>query len=275
MPVDKGSLRRRVKVDKGLRFYHEILGLDHLQYGLWDGEPLTLDGLRSAQERYAQTLHRWIPEGVQTILDIGCGTGASAARMLELGYEVEGLSPDPFQKQVVEKRTGMPFNLARLQEFEPKRTFDLAIMSESSQYIWLDVLFPDAKKVAAGGHLLIADYFLVQPAADLPEKSGHPLDEFLAEGERQGFELLRREDVTEQVLPTLDLAQGFIERYAMPTANLAVELFAYDNPRLFKLIEWLGRKKVAKERAKLEFMMDRERFAAAKRYLFLLYRVPD
>ena len=272
--MDRGSQRRRVKVDKGLRFYHEILGLDHLQYGLWEGEPLTLDGLRAAQDRYARTLHSWIPEGVETILDIGCGTGASAARLLEKGYAVEGLSPDPFQKQVVEKRTGMPFNLARLQEFEPQRTFDLAMMSESSQYIWLDVLFPDARKVAAGGYLLIADYFIADDGADLPEKSGHPLDEFLARGERHGFELLRREDVTERVLPTLDLARGFIDRYALPTANLGVELFAYDHPRLFKLVEWLSRKKVAKERAKLEFMMDRERFAAAKRYLFLLYKVP-
>ena len=38
MLKDRGSRRRRVKVDKGLRFYHEILGLEHLQFGLWDGD---------------------------------------------------------------------------------------------------------------------------------------------------------------------------------------------------------------------------------------------
>ncbi len=272
--MDKGSLRRRVKVDKGLRFYHEILGLDHLQYGLWDGESLDLEGLRSAQDRYAEALHSWIPEGVESILDIGCGTGASAAGLLEKGYRVEGLSPDPYQKQIVERRTGMVFNLSRLQEFQPSKTYDLAMMSESSQYIWLDVLFPDAKKVAGGGYLLVADYFRVGDDDHLPEKSGHPLDEFLAEAARNDFELLRREDVTDRVLPTLDLARGFVERYALPTVNLAVELAVYDRPRLAKLVGWLMRRKVAKERAKVEFMLDRERFAAAKRYLFLLFRVP-
>lgn len=274
MRLDKGSLRRQVKVDKGLRFYHEVLGLDHLQYGLWEGEPLTLDGLRAAQERFAATLHDWIPEGVRTVLDVGCGTGASAERLLEKGYEVEGVSPDPYQRELVEGRTGMPFHLARLQEFEPEETYDLAMFSESAQYVWLDVFFPDVRKVAAGGHLLIADYFTVAEG-ELPERSGHPLDAFLAEAERHGFELLRRENVTERVLPTLELARGFVERFALPTAGLMAELFAQDHPRLYRLGRWLGRKKINKERARLEFMIDAEAFQQARKYLFLLFRVPE
>ena len=39
--------------DVGLRFYFEVLGLSHLHYGLWsDADPMTLEGLRRAQERY-------------------------------------------------------------------------------------------------------------------------------------------------------------------------------------------------------------------------------
>ncbi len=273
--VDKGSLRRQVKVDKGLRFYHEILGLDHLQYGLWDDEPRNLDGLRSAQERYARTLHGWIPDGVTTVLDVGCGTGASAARLLEQGYRVEGLSPDPYQKQTVERRTGMPFHLARLQEFKPEKRYDLAMMSESSQYIWLDVFFANVLKVAAGGHLLIADYFIDTGEPDLPEKSGHPLGAFLEQAESHGFELLRREDVTDRVLPTLDLARDFLERYVYPTADLMIELGSHDRPRLTRLIQWLAVKFGGKELAKVKYMTDSAEFKRTKKYLFLLFRVPD
>ena len=272
--MDRGSKRRRVKVDKGLRFYHEILGLDHLQYGLWEGEPLDLNGLKTAQERYAETLHSWVPEGVKTILDVGCGTGASAAGLLAKGYEVEGLSPDPYQRQIVERRTGMPFHLVRLQELVPKRTYDLAMMSESSQYVWLDVLFPSLLKVVPGGYALIADYFIAENAGELPEKSGHPLAEFQAEAERHGFELLRSEDVTERVAPTLDLARAFLERYAYPSLKLAGELFQNDHPHLFKLGRWLLSRKLEKELAKVGYMADSARFRQTKRYLFLLYRVP-
>ena len=271
--VDRGSRRRRVKVDKGLRFYHEILGLDHLQYGLWQGEPLTLDGLKSAQERYAETLQDWIPEEVETVLDVGCGTGASAQRLLEKGYRVEGLSPDPYQKQLVERRTGMPFHLARLQEFKPEKVYDLAMMSESAQYIWLDVFFAEVVKVAAGGHLLIADYFVIVDEK-LPERSGHPLAAFLEQAERHGFELEHREDVTDRVLPTLDVARDFLERYAYPTADLLLELWQHDHPRLGRLGRWLVDKFAGKELAKVKFMTDRDEFRRTKQYLFMLFRVP-
>ncbi len=261
-------------MDKGLRFYHEILGLDHLQYGLWEGEPLNLDGLRSAQERYAQTLHSWIPEGVETVLDVGCGTGASAAGLLEKGYRVEGVSPDPYQKQLVERRTGMPFHLARLQEFEPTKLYDLAMMSESAQYIWLDVFFPNALKVAAGGYLLIADYFVIVDEK-LPERSGHPLGPFLEQAERHGFELERREDVTQRVLPTLDVARGFLERYAFPTADMLLEFWEYDRPRSVRFVRWLVNKFTGKELKKLKYMIDRSEFQRTKQYLFLLFKVPE
>ena len=273
--VDKGSLKRQVKVDKGLRFYHEILGLDHLQYGLWRDEARNLDGLRAAQERYARTLHSWIPEGVETVLDVGCGTGASAARLIEQGYRVEGLSPDPYQKQLVERRTGMPFHLARLQELKPEKLYDLAMMSESSQYIWLDVFFSNVVKVAAGGHLLIADYFVDVDEPDLPEKSGHPLAAFLEQAERHGFELLRREDVTDRVLPTLDVARAFLERYVYPSGGLLVELAGHDHPRLTRLGQWLFRKFAGKEVTKVKYMTDSAEFKRTKKYLFLLFRVPE
>ena len=49
--------RSRARGTRGaLRFYIDVLGLEHLHYGLWDGDPLTLDGLMAAQERYTDHL---------------------------------------------------------------------------------------------------------------------------------------------------------------------------------------------------------------------------
>jgi MPBQ/MSBQ methyltransferase len=87
--------KRRVKIATSLRFLHEVLGLERLHYGLWDGEDLDLDGLRAAQERYSERLRSWIPEGVSSILDVGAGVGTDALELSRAGYEVEGLSPDP------------------------------------------------------------------------------------------------------------------------------------------------------------------------------------
>ena len=35
----------------GLQFYHQVLGLDDLHYGLWKGEALTFENLKTAQRR--------------------------------------------------------------------------------------------------------------------------------------------------------------------------------------------------------------------------------
>ena len=55
-----GRHPKRIKTSFALRFYHEVLGLEHLHYGLWDGEALDHEGLRQAQERYLERLESYI-----------------------------------------------------------------------------------------------------------------------------------------------------------------------------------------------------------------------
>ena len=47
---------RRIKESTSLRLMREVLELDHLHYGLWGDEPLGLEGLKRAQDRYAERL---------------------------------------------------------------------------------------------------------------------------------------------------------------------------------------------------------------------------
>ena len=269
-----GRKRQPVKVSTSLRLMREVLELDHLHYGLWQGEPLDLEGLKRAQDRYAEKLCDWVPEGVRLILDVGCGTGSMALRLRDRGYDVEGLAPDPYLGEVFRERTGLPFHLARFQDYEARRTYDLILMSESAQYIWLDSLFPHVCRVAPGGHLLLADYFVVDDNGSPAARSGHPLDGFLARAAEHGCELLRREDVTEQAAPTLELASAWLDRYGVKIAAVLAERAQRRHPWLYglgdRLLGGRLRRKLEQERT----LCDPEIFRRLKRYELMLFRVP-
>lgn len=262
-----------MKVSSALRLYHEVLGLEHLHYGLWNGEGFTLEGLKAAQDRFSRHLCSWVPEGVRSVLDVGCGIGSTAAMLRTTGYEVEGLSPDPYHRDVFLRRVGAPFHLARFQEFEPRRRYDLVLMSESAQYIWLDRLFPAVRRsVLPGGYLLVADYFTVDGCEGLLARSGHPLDGFLEEARAEGFALERQEDITDRTAPTLDLARRWIDSYVEPCVSVASQALRNRHPHLVRMLEWLFRRRLEKLE-RLRQLVDSQEFRRHKRYMILRFRV--
>ncbi len=265
--------RRPVKTNSTLRFLHEVLRLEHLHYGLWEGEERDLAGLTQAQKRLCDELVSWVPEGVRSILDVGAGIGTTSRALAQKGFEVEGLSPDPYQRDVFVQRTGLPFHLTRFQDFVPERVYDLVLMSESAQYVWLDSLFPAVERVTPGGHLLLADYFVTDtmesddhPAA----KSGHRLADFDLRAQASGLDLVRERDITEAVLPTLELLEHWIERYVEPSIDVFGGWMGGKYPR----IGALARKKALAELEKNRDLASPELFRKLKRYLIRLYRVP-
>jgi len=255
-----------------LRFYHEILGCKYQHYGLWEGDPLTLQGLKTAQERYSEYLCSWIPDGVRRILDVGCGTGGNAMKLSAKGFEVEGLSPDPYQQEVFTTRTKLPFHLTTCQAFRPDETYDLVLMSESAQYIALDELFPAVARCAPGGHLLACDYFVVKKDGSRMAKSGHALDAFLEQAEHNGLVMERSEDITDKVTPTLDLARIWLNSYVNPSLRILFESFHAKRPRLARMAFRLLRKKHDRF-ADWQHRLDSKKFARAKRYKTFLFRV--
>ncbi len=265
---------RRIKESTSLRLMREVLELDHLHYGLWQDEPLGLEGLKTAQDRYAEKLCDWVPDGVRSILDVGCGTGSMALRLRDRGFDVEGLAPDPYLAEVFAQRTGLPFHLARFQEFEPRRGYDLVLMSESAQYIWLDSLFPRVRRVAPGGHLLLADYFVIDNDGSPAAKSGHPLGGFLERAADNGLEIQRREDVTEQTAPTLALATSWLDRYGVRIAEVLGERTRRRHPWLYGLGDRLFGGRIRRKLEQERTLCDPEIFRRLKRYELMLFRVP-
>jgi MPBQ/MSBQ methyltransferase len=249
-----------------------VLGLERLHYGLWDGEALDINGLIAAQRRYSELLHSWIPEGVSSILDVGAGVGTDARELSQAGYAVEGLSPDPYQQQKFTERTGLPFHLSRFQDLQSELTYDLILMSESAQYIWLESLLDKVHEFAPGGYLLVADYFLAERGGSRIFKSAHPLPEFLERARAAGFELLREEDVTERTLPTLDLARSWVDRYAQPSLGIVESSLASRRPWIHRLV-WPRIDRSLHKHVLSREEFDSEEFGRTHRYVVMLFRV--
>lgn len=268
----------RFQQSRALRFYHEVLGLDRLHYGLWeDDDPRDLEGVRQAQERYEQFLIDRIlkitpTDGKARVLDAGCGSGIMCARLYAFPpgrYQVEGLSPDLYQRDVFMQRVPVPFHLARFQDFEPSEPYDIILMSESCQYVPLDQLFPAAvRSLRPGGRLLICDYFTYDDATGPLSASGHRLSAIRRAAETAGFVVRSEIDLTQQVLPTLDIAREFIERFILPSAMLLTEGVAQRRPLLFRLGRFLLRREMDKAKLNMS-LLDSEEFSRNKRYLYL------
>lgn len=260
------------KNDRALRFYNEVLGLDHLHYGIWNpDDELSLNSLKKAQQRYEDVVVATIPNEAKKILDVGCGTGELSKRLVAEGYDIEGLSPDINQKDLYPVKTGgRPFNYCRFEEYTAQQKFDCIIMSESGQYIPLHQLFANAAKtLKKGGHLISIDYFVLNHATGTMAKSGHNLELFYKEAEINGFTIIKDEDITDSVLKTLELAKQITDR-TLTAISILTERTRFKYPRVTRFINWLIRKKKQKFDERLE-LLDAEKFKNAKRYKLFLF----
>lgn len=264
--------------DYSLRLYRDVFDLDYLHFGCWEkGDELNLENLRRAQQRYAERLVRHIPRGTRTILDVGCGTGALAEFLVSRGYQVHALSPCEHQERLVRERLGdaVPFHRARFEDFASEQRFDLVLMSESAQYIKLRHCFKKAAAVLTpAGHLLVADYFRLQPTQNY--RSSRVESQFMAQAAVDGFELAASDDITESVLPTLKLGKILFDRYAQPVVEVARTYISREFPWSSRVVRFFFRRRLDKLQyyiyTKAPERLDAERFRREVKYKMLLFR---
>lgn len=256
--------------DRALRFYHEVLGLERLHYGLWLPEDeLSYENLKQAQKRYETYLIRHIPAGVRRILDVGCGTGILAARLMDLDYQVEGLSPDVNQKHNFTRTVNAPFHQIRFEDFSAPDAYDCIIMSESAQYIAPEKIFENAgKALKNNGFLMICDYFVLGNARGALSRSGHVYPAFKRLIPGHGFRIVHEDDITDQVTKTLDMGKAVVEKF-LTALGIGLEKIQNRHPRICRLLLRIFRHRFRKQACQIQ-LLDSRAFREHKTYRFIL-----
>jgi len=228
-------------------YYMGLTKSSYLHYGYWEEPPapeeeLTLTKLRLAQEAYAVKLFSFIPEGTKTLLDVGCGIGGNTKYLCDRGFAIEGLAPDALQEQrFIENTQGkVPFHLTRFEDFRQDKLYDLILFSESSQYIAVDDLAQGAARLLGkDGYLLIADMMRFDPKYQEGIFSNcHVREELKIALEKVGFTLIKTEDISQSIVPTLDLCVSNFRTFGITTGKYIADVIKIAVPPLYALLNW-------------------------------------
>jgi len=96
---------KEIGLDIGLAFARHFYKTDYLHYGYWtDGLTVEPSNVFKAQENYANFMLEHFPDQVASVLDVGCGSGKFAEKMINEGYKVDCVSPSPNLSKHVRKR---------------------------------------------------------------------------------------------------------------------------------------------------------------------------
>jgi MPBQ/MSBQ methyltransferase len=262
--------------DPILDYYRKLTKSDYLHYGYWNlGDELTIENLFLSQKRYIDHLISFIPQDVKTVLDVGCGIGGNTLRLLEKGLDVEALSPDIAQEKAFLAKGKVPFHLSKFEDFETDKTYDLIFMSESAQYIPLKQGMDKCYALLnEGGSLLVSDYFLRKSVLkdNIFALCTHEKSEYLNVVENRGFEIIKSEDITSRVTPTLDFAKLKFNEYVEPTLELFDDLLLGWAPIPYKAVKFLAKKPLENLEKQMQ-LMDSELFVEHRQYMIYLFKL--
>lgn len=268
------------KLDVELLFSTEVLKLRSLHYGYWNPEDaLTMANLREAQGRYTDTLLQLIPDTVKTILDVGAGIGDNALALASRGHRVTAISPENDHPRFYREMNndGVRFHNVRFEDLELPDKFDLILMSESHNYFYADAAFAQCRRYTLpGGYLLVSGIFGRASTKRLWDIL-YAKDEYVALARKNGFRLVKNVDITDRVLPTLELTQKGYRDYVLPTLGLLAQYMKASAPWKWRLARLLCHKQfrdLETLHRYYEERMDPVRFQQQATYERLLFSFP-
>lgn len=277
MKKDKKVDFKEIGLDIGLILAKQFFNTEYLHYGYWTPDlAVTTQNIRQAQENYADFIIAHIPPDTRQILDVGCGAGKFAEKLLDLGYEVDGVSPSPNLTRHVRDLLGDRCRIFEcgFEAVETEKQYDLVLFSESFQYVSLpEALDQSLRFLKNGGRLLICDFFRRDVEGVSPIGGGHDLDKFYQLMATYPLELEEDIDITRETAPSLDIVNDFLTNTLHPIYNLIFYVLDHNYRWIAKFIRAKYRKKLEKIEYKyFQQKTNGESFAYFKTYRFLRVR---
>jgi 2-polyprenyl-3-methyl-5-hydroxy-6-metoxy-1,4-benzoquinol methylase len=268
---------KEVGLEIGLILFKYFLNTEYLHYGLFtDNLATEVSNLAPAQINYAEFLISNIPTQTKSILDVGCGSGKFAHELIERGYQVDCVSPGTILTEHALKLLNGKSEIFQM-KFEDVKTdkkYDMILFSESFQYINMDASFTNSLKfLNPGGHIMICDFFKNEVEGISPLGGGHNFKAFEQVVEKYPVTILKKQDISNETAPTIDLVNKLSMEVIMPVYHLLFMLLEDRFRWVAKFIRWKYKKKLEKIQNK-HFKGERtgENFKKYKTYYFYLFQ---
>ncbi len=231
-----------------------FVGANDLHYGYWvDGLEPIIRNVPSAQEEYCRFLLEHIPTDAKRILDVGCGAGGVASKLVARGHHVDCVSPSGFLNSQAKALLGDRARIfeCKYEDFTTTETYDVVLFCESFQYVKLERGFEQVvSQLRTGGQLIICDFFRLPNDNHSPISGGHRLNEFQEIIARYPFRLLEEKDITARTAPTFTVIDLAFSEVVQPIWNEIDGAALATHPWLFKFSNWFFRHKLDKVKRK-------------------------
>jgi 2-polyprenyl-3-methyl-5-hydroxy-6-metoxy-1,4-benzoquinol methylase len=269
---------KEVGLEIELLIFKFFLKTEYLHYGMFTPDiEIDITNLGKAQQKYAEFLFSNIPDGVKTILDVGCGSGKTAKELMARGYTVDAVSPGVWLTEYARKLTEGRADIfqSKFEDLNIDRKYDLVLFSESFQYIPMDVSLKKARTLLnSNGHIMICDFFKTDPEKTSLLGGGHEYDKWIKVLKKEPVQVIKEQDITRETSYTIDLVNALSKEVLHPVFNLGFMLGEDRFPLVMKLVKWKYKKKLEKMQRK-HFSGERsgENFRRYKKYMFYLLKV--
>ena len=241
---------REVGLEAGLIFMKNFLRTEHLHYGYWrEDMEVTPWNLAEAQENHSRLVISNIPEGVKTILDVGCGGGILDMKLTQSGFSVDCVSPSKLLTENARKLLGDKSQIFEsvFEDVNTDKRYDLILFSESFQYVKIDTALQKCSEFLNDcGSILICDFFKTDTKGKLLMGGGHKISKFFEIMENHPFLKVKDIDITKETAENMKLFANLLMNVGEPSWDLFIHYLDKRYPRISRFLQWKFRKKIEK-----------------------------